>query len=64
MCFSAKSPKKPPSAKQHWSQPSRVKLWEGDGERRTTTPSGAARIALPQQVLQALSEEQLSPEHN
>lgn len=64
MCFSAKSLKKPLSAKQHWFQPGQVKLRERVGERRKTACSSAACIALRQQVLQALSEEQLSPEHN
>lgn len=41
VCFPAKSLKKPPSAKQRWSQqgqakPSQAKVWEADGERRRT----------------------------
>lgn len=64
MCFSAKSLKKPPPAKQHGSQPGQARLWEVGGERRRTTRSGAACVALRQQDLQALSEERLSPERN
>jgi len=53
VCFSAKSLKKPMSTKQNWSQPGQVKLWEGADERRSTACSGAACMALRQQVLKS-----------
>lgn len=63
MCFSAKSTNKTPSAKPNRSQPGKVMVWERGGERRNTH-TGAAYTVLQQQGLQALSEEQLSPEQN
>lgn len=67
VCFPAKSLKKPPSAKQRWSQPGQAKPSQGVGggwREEENARSGAASFVLRQQVLQALSEEQLLPEHN